>query len=160
VDTGVREKVGRFLEELKDRHAAYDWEITVPLSGTLLVPLHFAGVRIEDGFLVVAANSRNELVHVNEELMLINNEQTNTLRAALKEFSLQSSPGSTHEALIFDDFSRLNNDLANFQREMAKKNAELARLNEQKNQFLGMAAHDLPSPLATADFSRRRRGAS
>jgi signal transduction histidine kinase len=37
--------------------------------------------------------------------------------------------------------------LATAQRELAKKNAELARLNEQKNQFLGIAAHDLRNPL-------------
>jgi PAS domain S-box-containing protein len=32
--------------------------------------------------------------------------------------------------------------------DLARKNAELAALNEQKNQFLGMAAHDLRNPLA------------
>lgn len=47
----------------------------------------------------------------------------------------------------YDELSRLNNDLATTQRELAKKNAELARLNEQKNQFLGIAAHDLRNPL-------------
>ncbi|MEO0107645.1 MAG: PAS domain S-box protein, partial [candidate division WOR-3 bacterium] len=31
---------------------------------------------------------------------------------------------------------------------LMQKNAELQRLNEQKNQFLGMAAHDLRNPLA------------
>lgn len=48
---------------------------------------------------------------------------------------------------IYNDFSRLNNELANAQRELAKKNAELDRLNQQKNQFLGIAAHDLRNPL-------------
>jgi signal transduction histidine kinase len=37
--------------------------------------------------------------------------------------------------------------LVTLQRELAKKNAELERLNRQKNEFLGMAAHDLRSPL-------------
>jgi signal transduction histidine kinase len=48
---------------------------------------------------------------------------------------------------LYNDFSRLNNELANAQRELAKKNAELARLNQQKNQFLGIASHDLRNPL-------------
>lgn len=48
---------------------------------------------------------------------------------------------------LYNDFTRLNNELATMQRELAKKNAELARLNEQKNQFLGIAAHDLRNPL-------------
>jgi signal transduction histidine kinase len=42
----------------------------------------------------------------------------------------------------------LNNELANLQRELAKKNAELERLNLVKDQFLGMAAHDLRTPLS------------
>jgi signal transduction histidine kinase len=42
----------------------------------------------------------------------------------------------------------LNKDLNNLTRELHKKNAELTRLNELKNQFMGMAAHDLRNPLA------------
>ena len=42
----------------------------------------------------------------------------------------------------------MNNELANLQRELAKKNAELERLSQLKDQFLGMAAHDLRGPLA------------
>jgi signal transduction histidine kinase len=48
---------------------------------------------------------------------------------------------------LYEDFSRLNNELTNLQRELARRNAELAKLNEQKNRFLGMAAHDLRNPL-------------
>ncbi len=43
--------------------------------------------------------------------------------------------------LQYEEFSRLNNELATSQRELARRNAELARLDEQKNQFLGIAAH-------------------
>ena len=40
-----------------------------------------------------------------------------------------------------------NISLNNLSRELHKKNAELTRLNELKNSFLGMAAHDLRNPL-------------
>ncbi|MCX7019990.1 MAG: HAMP domain-containing sensor histidine kinase [bacterium] len=40
----------------------------------------------------------------------------------------------------------LNHELGNLSRELAQKNAELAQLNQLKNQFLGMAAHDLRNP--------------
>ncbi len=43
--------------------------------------------------------------------------------------------------------SLLNNELATLQREMAKKNVELEQLNALKSELLGMAAHDLRSPL-------------
>lgn len=146
VDPGVREKAQRFLKELQTLGAAFDWEITVPVEG-VLTPVHFAGARVEDGFLIVIAGSRSGLSRVNEELMLINNEQTNALRSALKEISLRARPSIEPGNHEYDELTRLNNELANVQREMARKNAELERVNEQKNRFVGMAAHDLRSPL-------------
>lgn len=41
----------------------------------------------------------------------------------------------------------LNRDLNNLTRELHKKNAQLKRLNQEKNQFLGMASHDLRKPI-------------
>jgi len=41
----------------------------------------------------------------------------------------------------------LNQDLNNMTRELHKKNAQLERLNKEKNRFLGMAAHDLRKPI-------------
>jgi signal transduction histidine kinase len=49
---------------------------------------------------------------------------------------------------VFEDISALNNELLTAQRELARRNAELIRLNEQKNQLLGIAAHDLRNPIA------------
>jgi len=42
----------------------------------------------------------------------------------------------------------MNHELSNLSRQQQKSNAELQRLNELKNQFLGMAAHDLRNPIA------------
>ena len=41
----------------------------------------------------------------------------------------------------------LNQELNNLTRQLHKKNAQLQRLNAEKNQFLGMAAHDLRKPI-------------
>ncbi len=146
LDPAAGEKAGRFLQELQTLGAAFDWEMTMPLDG-VLTPVHFAGAAVDDGFLIVVASSRSGLSRVNEELMLINNEQTNALRSALKEISLRARPATERGSRDYDELTRLNNELANLQREMARKNAELERLNEQKNRFVGMAAHDLRSPL-------------
>jgi len=43
----------------------------------------------------------------------------------------------------------LNNELNNLTRELQKKNAQLDQLNKFKNQFLGMAAHDLRNPISS-----------
>ena len=56
---------------------------------------------------------------------------------------------TTHDDLkIYEDLTALNNELVTAQRELARSNADLIRLNEQKNQLLGMAAHDLRNPLS------------
>ncbi len=41
----------------------------------------------------------------------------------------------------------LNNEYAELTRELYKKNMELKKLDEMKNQFLGIAAHDLRNPI-------------
>ena len=41
----------------------------------------------------------------------------------------------------------LNQDLNNLTRQLHQKNAQLQHLNREKNQFLGMAAHDLRKPI-------------
>lgn len=48
-----------------------------------------------------------------------------------------------------EEFSALNNELASLHRELAKKNSELSRLNELKDNFIGILAHDLRNPLGT-----------
>ena len=58
-----------------------------------------------------------------------------------------TSPQNT-DSYFFDELSRLNNELVSMQRELTRKNVELAELNTIKNQFLGMAAHDLRNPLS------------
>lgn len=57
-------------------------------------------------------------------------------------------PGRHPDERLLDEMTRINNELVNMQREVASRNAELARMNEQKNVLLGMAAHDLRSPLS------------
>jgi signal transduction histidine kinase len=54
--------------------------------------------------------------------------------------------GSEQEKLR-KDFLVLNHELSQLSRELEMKNAELAQLNSLKNQFLGMAAHDLRRPV-------------
>ncbi len=96
--------------------------------------------------LIVGAKTSNGVRMLYEELMRINNEQTNALRAAVKtQTDLEAKAG--RDNALYDELSRLNNELANLQRQLAKKNVALERLNEQKDQFLGMAAHDLRNPL-------------
>lgn len=146
VDRSSAAKAWDFLTALNERQAAFDWELNMSVAGQL-TPMHFAGAEHEDKLMVVAARSSAGLARFHDELMSINNEQANALRAAHKELSQINRPDGVRDSRLYEDLSRVNNDLANLQREMVKKNVELERLNEQKNRFLGMAAHDLRNPL-------------
>jgi len=46
------------------------------------------------------------------------------------------------------DLAQLNNELVAMQRQLARNNAALARVSQQKSELLGTVAHDLRSPLA------------
>lgn len=146
VDVSSRVKALNFFEEIRKNSAAFNWEINLPLSEEP-VAFYFSGGIVNDQFLIVGAANDEEARRLYEDLLNMNNEQVNGLRAALKD-SIQASRAAVQNKDAYDDVSRLNNELVAMQRELARKNAELERLNLLKNQFLGMAAHDLRNPLA------------
>jgi two-component system, OmpR family, sensor kinase len=131
---GSREEARAFLAALSERQAAFDRELSVTIAGHA-TPLHFAGVEHEGSLWIVGSTAGKAPGSHNGR-----------------------QPGRTNpfDHALYDDLTRVNNDLATLQRQMAKKNAELEKLNEQKNHFIGMAAHDLRNPLsvilAFADF--------
>lgn len=137
---GSMGKALSFINHLKTHRIAFNWEINVA-SGGRARTLHFTGGMVDDGLLIVGSENGELAQRLYEEMLRINNEQTNALRAAHKEMALS--------AQLYDEISRLNNELITTQRELARQNVELTRLNEEKNRFLGMAAHDLRNPLHT-----------
>ena len=145
-DEACLEKAGLFLTEARSKGAAFDWELVVPLQ-TGPAAVHCAAAILEGKLLVVGASSRDSAIQVMEEMLKINNEQTNHLRILMKDLQKASSQLKERDQSIYDQLTHLNNELSAMQRELMKKNHELAQLNQQKNYFLGMAAHDLRSPL-------------
>lgn len=112
-----------FLSTLHHRHAAFDCDLEISVAGRRLL-MRFAGSAESGRLYIVAAEGPAAVI------------------------SMAVHPGAIDvDSQLYDDLSRLNNELANLQREMFKKNLELEKLNQQKNRILGMAAHDLRSPL-------------
>ncbi len=146
VDTGCRIKALNFLTSLKTHGAAMDWEISVPCAEGP-VALHFSGGMMGEDILIAAGGNGELAAQLYEQMMQIGNEQTNLLRTALKANAQAQATHAELESTLYDEISRLNNELVDMQRELAKKNADLERLNQEKNRFLGMAAHDLRNPL-------------
>lgn len=140
VAPGNLAKALSFLTEIKTYQVAYDWEITVAI-GDQAKTLHFTGEQIDQALIIVGASSRRDCLRVYDEAI-----------SAFTAAGAQPAPQPTEQKpsldeALYDEISRLNNELVDLQRELAKKNAELERLNQEKNRFLGMAAHDLRNPL-------------
>ncbi len=146
VDRGSLGKSLNFIVEIKSKGAAFDWQLGVPILDLVEV-LSFAGALWNERLLIVAAKTADGLEKLVNELTQMGNEQINSLRSAMKAHADLKKNQKQKESTLYDELGRLNNELANLQRELTKKNIELEKLNEEKNRFLGIAAHDLRNPL-------------
>ncbi|MHB8204916.1 MAG: sensor histidine kinase [Desulfomonilaceae bacterium] len=146
VERGSLGKSLNFIVEIKSKGAAFDWQLGVPILDLVEV-LSFAGALWNERLLIVAAKTADGLEKLVNELTQMGNEQINNLRSAMKAHADLKKNQKQKESTLYDELGRLNNELANLQRELTKKNIELEKLNEEKNRFLGIAAHDLRNPL-------------
>lgn len=144
---GSREKLAAFLAAVRRDGLAVGWELMIPVHGEA-TSFQAVGAALQDRLLVLAKESYGDLVRMVDELAGSSSEQANDLRQALKDLSLKrATRGSTD---VLAEMSRLNNELATAQRELARRSARLEQLNREKNELLGMAAHDLRNPLAVS----------
>ncbi|MEZ4453932.1 MAG: HAMP domain-containing sensor histidine kinase, partial [Nannocystaceae bacterium] len=144
----ARGKVAALLAALRREGHAFGWELLVALDGEI-VPFQVAGAALPEGVLVLAHRSQAELVRLLEDLQGNERAQTCELRRVLDE--LRGRRASLDDASVFAEMSRLNNELATTQRELIRRSTHLEELVRDKNELLGMVAHDLRNPL-TAIF--------
>ncbi len=143
---GDLEKMLNFFLELKMKGSAIGWEINVATRSSIETFSFYGGI-FNDRIGIAAGKSKNGAQILFEELSKINNEQSDIIRKIEKENEkLRLSPEEPAVS-FYEELSRLNNELVNMQRELAKKNHDLDELNKLKNEFLGIAAHDLRNPL-------------
>lgn len=129
LDRSSIDKGLNFLREVRDARAAFDWELNLRQPDSPEpVTLHFAGARVDERLLLVAAPTTAVMAaQFMDDLLRINNEQTNTLRHTLKEQVRQ--PTATTDYL--EELSRLNNELICAQREAAKAHVALVAERER-----------------------------
>jgi len=147
IHSASKQKWAAFLRELAKQGAALNWQIDLDAKESC-VSLFFAGGRKDSEFLVIASRSTQHTAALYHELLSINNEQANAIRSLLKEQSLTNIGKEPLDEKLYEELSHLNNELATTQRELTKTNQKLEELNALKNQFLGIASHDLRNPLA------------
>lgn len=140
-----RDKAKLFIETLDKTSVEFNWEINMRTKSGVTT-YKFAGTKLDDEYLILSAGNNVELKNIINEMMAINNDQTNMLRQLSKTVNSYEKE-TEKDTFLYDELSRLNNELVDMQRELHKKNHELSELNKLKNIFLGMAAHDLRNPL-------------
>lgn len=139
-----KQKGRTFMESLRKNGVAYAWELHITNQSASSL-FSFSGVRVGEENLLIGTPDKNDTEQFLDGLMEMNNEQVNKLRSFMKE--QKQDLENEKEWKLYDEMSGLNNELANMQRKLTKKTAELERMNEFKNQMLGTAAHDLRNPL-------------
>ena len=147
IDEKSMQKFFTFLYRMRREKALYDWSIN--LRGTHeVLEMYFVGGMNGDEMILVASTSKKVAGSYFEEVMRMNNEQTNLIRSTMKQQN-DASSGKTgpEEWVIYDDMTRLNNELANLQRDLQKKNQKLEQTIKERDRYVGMAAHDLRNPL-------------
>lgn len=112
------------------------------------VALFFSGALIDDFIIITGIELQNNFTYTLNEMLVMSNEQANLIRDLYKGTTLNIQAGIKPETEHYlAELSRVNNELTDMQRNLAKKNRELDELNKLKNNFLGMAAHDIRNPL-------------
>lgn len=132
-----------FINRLKTESIVFDVPLGVNSQGEVR-SFYFTGVSKDEKFMLLASNNQGLDSSIYDEIAKVNNELANQLRESVKS-NLQKQ--STLQEPQLQEFTKLNNELVNIQRELNKSNNKLAKLNDQKNELIGIAAHDLRNPL-------------
>jgi two-component system OmpR family sensor kinase len=131
---GSHAKAQRLLDAVQDDGHAFAWELVLDDATTV----HVSAVVEGDHLLVFTAPLDEGVLGVLAGLTGINNAVVNRLRAL---------EGQQARRLDAPTVSSLDRELVQLHRELARRTAELEAANEQKDQLIGMAAHDLRNPL-------------
>ncbi len=148
----AREKANIILLEVREGGTiAYANKFAFEITGK-----DFIGSQLVDFFTVTNTNIEKLLLSEKAEKIMLNVNMADGLPQTFY-FSTCKKGASTYIIAELDykeveglkkNLIYVNNDLNNISRELQKKNAQLEQLDKLKNQFLGIAAHDLRSPLS------------
>ncbi|MEJ2504115.1 MAG: HAMP domain-containing sensor histidine kinase, partial [Gemmatimonadota bacterium] len=142
VDGSSVQRVERLFGDIREEGASFNRDLRVKLRDGRRETVHVMGGRVDDDrVLLIGARSPAGLVGLSGELLELNAKQAALLRS-LHDRRTAGRPSD------FAEFARMNNELVTAQRQLVKTNAALAEASKEKNRLIGMASHDLRSPLA------------
>lgn len=135
VAEGSSEKAQNFVEEIWTKGAAFDWELNLRVAGGIR-PLHFAAGKTAEGAWIVGSPSRRGLSYICGWLI--------REHSFLNDVAAQVCDKRFPDDGVIAEMSRLNNELVNAQRELAKN---LARA-EQGHRALSLSHAELEQEVA------------
>ncbi len=143
LDSAVVRKGLDFLANAREQRMVLRCDLNLIVAG---IPQNvlFDAVALDGELIVLGTTARmtwRTLVDVIPELDKNQREAFGSLLEQKMELASRS------DTIDVEEFSRINNELINAHREIARKNAQLARLDEQKNRLLGMLGHDIRNQL-------------
>lgn len=144
VDTGSAGKAEAMLRALAERGVVAGWHLNVP--GHAARPLYFAGAKSGDLLLILAAPGAGPVSELLDEIPSADAATSRALRALLDQ-QRAGLTATTRDNQLYEELSRLNNELINRERELARKTAALERVVAEKSRLTAIAAHDLRNPL-------------
>ena len=142
IDRDSHAKLRNFLTEIELQGLANNWEMTFLRDDGIEI-LSTSGLGDGDRIWLAAAEKPAET-----EWNL--REFTGELEGWLSTSDPLSAGGSRSQEDRFSiqEITRMNNELVSLQREVQQQKSQLELLNQEKDRFLGLAAHDLRNPLA------------
>ncbi|MCF7792614.1 MAG: HAMP domain-containing histidine kinase [Candidatus Cloacimonetes bacterium] len=129
-----------FQKEINEHQVAFNWEMGLLLKDGIEV-CYFTGVKDNDKIVIIATKDYQDFNQFYEEYQAIFNEQINLLRGSEKEKTEVKK--TDVDANIFNEFSRINNELTDLQRELSKKNVLMEKQQKQLELINSILRHDL-----------------
>ena len=128
IDPGSLKKYFSILKEAREKEVVFGREINLQLGEKTESYIFIVLNNLADESILIAANQSEGIIKYYEELMKINNNYVNNLRRTIKDKIEQEKPVDDE---IYNEMSRLNNELVNLQRQLNKQNLLLKAEKEK-----------------------------
>lgn len=128
VDPASRIKVLNFIADLRAKGIAVRWEVNI-LVEDHTETIQLSGVSHKNRLMILGSRDVIDSLRMCDGLIQTDPEPAALLRSAIQSYLESHESESLEQLSIYDQISRLNNELINLQRDLMKKNSELERLN-------------------------------
>lgn len=129
-----------FQKEIVEHKAAFNWELNLQNNSRIDL-CYLTGVKEQDKIIIIATKDSQNLKQFYQEYQAIFNDKINLLKGSKK--GKAEIKRSAFDYDIFNEFSRINNELTNLQRELSKKNVKMDKQQKQLELINHILRHDL-----------------